>query len=111
VFRERAAPQKAARGGRLVTPPTTSKEFVAFVAERGNDLEAPAIRLAPIIADVLAILREQPACVLARMSGSGSTCFGIFPARSAAVAAARAISELHPTWWVRTTELGADLGR
>jgi 4-diphosphocytidyl-2-C-methyl-D-erythritol kinase len=83
-------------------------EFVAFVTERGNDLEAPAMRLAPIIADVLAILREQPACVLARMSGSGSTCFGIFPTRNAALAAARAVNEVHSMWWVRTTELGVD---
>jgi len=108
VFRELAAPKNAARGGRSPALPTTGMEFVAFVTERGNDLEAPAMRLAPIIADVLAILREQPACVLARMSGSGSTCFGIFPTRNAALAAARAVNEVHSMWWVRTTELGVD---
>lgn len=110
VFRELAAPKKAARGGRAPALPDTGREFVAFVADRGNDLEAPAMRLAPIIADVLATLREQPACVLARMSGSGSTCFGIFPTRNAALAAARAVGDIHPTWWVRTTELGSDRG-
>ncbi len=60
----------------------------------GNDLEAPAIRLCPAIADVLAWLRELPGCLLARMSGSGATCFGLFadaPGRPDAVPAG---------WWV-----------
>jgi 4-diphosphocytidyl-2-C-methyl-D-erythritol kinase len=109
VFSELAAPKKSGRGTRaLPRVPQARKEFVAFLAGGVNDLEAPAIRLAPIIEDVLAILREQPACVLARMSGSGSTCFGVFATRSAATQAARAVSELHPTWWVKTTEFGAD---
>jgi 4-diphosphocytidyl-2-C-methyl-D-erythritol kinase len=109
VFGELAAPKRTGRTMRaLPSLPQARKEFVAFVAAGANDLEAPAIRLAPIIEDVLAILREQPACVLARMSGSGSTCFGVFATRSAATEAARAIVEVHPSWWVKTTELGAD---
>jgi 4-diphosphocytidyl-2-C-methyl-D-erythritol kinase len=108
VFAELAAPRIAARKAWMPPAlPTARKEFVTFVAEGVNDLEVPAIRLAPIIDDVLMLLREQPACVLARMSGSGSTCFGVYATRSAALVGARALSELHPSWWVKTTELGA----
>jgi 4-diphosphocytidyl-2-C-methyl-D-erythritol kinase len=61
-----------------------------------NDLEAPAIRLCPPIAEVLAALRALPGCLLARMSGSGATCFGLFAAPAAAEAAAPA---LPGGWW------------
>ncbi len=110
VFNALSAPQDGGRaGGALPAVPGARKEFISFVAAHRNDLEAPAIRLAPIIDDVLILLREQPGCALARMSGSGSTCFGIFATRSAAVFAARAVADMHPNWWVRTTELGAEL--
>jgi len=94
-----AAPPAVPQGG---------KEFINFVAGLSNDLEAPAIRLAPIVKDVLAVLRDQPACMLARMSGSGSTCFGIFFTHNAAKLAARTLAVRHPAWWVRDTELGMD---
>ena len=61
-----------------------------------NDLEAPALRLCPVIADVLAWLRTQPGCLLARMSGSGATCFGLFAPGEAPLAAARAAPA---GWW------------
>ena len=48
------------------------------IAEGRNDLEGPAIGLQPVIADVLSVLRKLPGCRLARMSGSGATCFGLF---------------------------------
>ncbi|MGE0036309.1 MAG: hypothetical protein AB7S93_11800, partial [Xanthobacteraceae bacterium] len=80
--------------------------FVATVAESSNDLEAPAIKLRPVIADVLSGLRDSVGCRLARMSGSGATCFGLFDSSHAAVAAARALRERHPSWWVRSTMLG-----
>lgn len=112
VFSELAAPRKLARTTREPPAlPDVAKELVTFISARANDLEPPAIRVAPIIEDVLMLLRDQPACVLARMSGSGSTCFGIFATRSAAAMAARTLADLHPTWWVRTTELGAALER
>ena len=66
-----------------------------LVATR-NDLEAPAIGLCPVVAEVLAALQALPACLLARMSGSGATCFGIFPDAAAARAAA---SLLPGAWW------------
>jgi 4-diphosphocytidyl-2-C-methyl-D-erythritol kinase len=80
--------------------------FVAAVAESSNDLEAPAVALQPVIADVLRALREQSGCRLARMSGSGATCFGLFDTSRAAVAAARVLRAGHAAWWVRATMLG-----
>jgi 4-diphosphocytidyl-2-C-methyl-D-erythritol kinase len=70
-----------------------------------NDLEAPAIALQPVIADVLDALRASTACRLARMSGSGATCFGLFDSSRAAILAARSLRTKHPTWWVRATTL------
>src|SRR4051812_45172234 len=71
-----------------------------------NDLEAPAIALQPVIADVLDDLRASAACRLARMSGSGATCFGLFDSGRAATATARNLRTKHPSWWVRATTLG-----
>ena len=81
--------------------------FVAALAKERNDLEAPAIELEPAIADVLAVLQALPDCRLARMSGSGATCFGLFPTNAAAAAAARTLRVGYPQWWVRATVLGS----
>ncbi|WP_240791232.1 4-(cytidine 5'-diphospho)-2-C-methyl-D-erythritol kinase [Roseomonas sp. AR75] len=62
----------------------------------GNDLQDAAIALCPSIAEVLAAIAARPGCLLARMSGSGATCFGIF--RDAATAEAAALT-LPVTWW------------
>nr|WP_294511274.1 4-(cytidine 5'-diphospho)-2-C-methyl-D-erythritol kinase [uncultured Rhodopila sp.] len=64
----------------------------------GNDLEAAALGLAPVIGEALAALAADPACLLARMSGSGATCFGIYA--DADVARAAADSVARPGWWV-----------
>jgi 4-diphosphocytidyl-2-C-methyl-D-erythritol kinase len=80
-------------------------EFMASLAAGRNDLEAPAIKLQPVIANVLAALRAARNCRLARMSGSGATCFGLFDSSRAAMAAARALREKHSAWWVRATVL------
>ena len=83
----------------------TQANVLDWAAKRGNDLEAAALRLAPIIADVQAALRAHPGCHLARLSGSGPTCFGLFETTAAAEAAADAITLRHPDWWVRATSL------
>ncbi len=67
----------------------------------GNDLEVPAIRLRPVVAEVLAALRGTGA-LLARMSGSGATCFGLYPDAIAAATAARA---LPAGWWWHAGQL------
>ncbi len=70
-----------------------------------NDLEAPAKTVAPVIAETLERLKSGEGCRLARMSGSGATVFGLFVDREKARAAADAIREERPAWWVRTTLL------
>ena len=63
-----------------------------------NDLEPAAVTLQPVIGNVLAVLAEIPGCRLARMSGSGATCFGLFDTPDIA---ARATAQIrHPGWWV-----------
>ncbi len=80
-------------------PPTGLDALVERLEATRNDLEAPAIALAPTIADVLARLRALPFCRFARMSGSGATCFGVFAEEAAARAGERAIREAEPRWW------------
>lgn len=77
-----------------------------FLADLRNDLEAPAARLAPVIADVLALLSRQPGCRLARMSGSGATCFALFDDAAAAARAHRSVIDIAPQWWSVPTEIG-----
>jgi 4-diphosphocytidyl-2-C-methyl-D-erythritol kinase len=77
-----------------------------FIARYVNDLEAPAVSLHPVIAQALAALRALDGCRLARMSGSGATCFALFDSGRAAARAARALRERHPKWWIRPTMLG-----
>jgi 4-diphosphocytidyl-2-C-methyl-D-erythritol kinase len=80
--------------------------LLQFLKTQPNDLEAAAFALAPPIADVRAALRAQTGCELARMSGSGATCFGLFSTVSEANAAAKDLSDKHPGWWVRACVLG-----
>jgi len=70
-----------------------------------NDLEAPAIGIAPVVGDVLAVLRAQDGVRLARMSGSGATCFALFRDVAALAAGDRAIAADHPGWWRMATRL------
>lgn len=79
--------------------------LVERLADLRNDLEAPARALAPQIGDALAALDRQPEALLARMSGSGATCFGIFARQQAAREAAAAIAGERPDWWVRAAPL------
>jgi 4-diphosphocytidyl-2-C-methyl-D-erythritol kinase len=71
--------------------------MAAGLAALHNDLERPAIALCPAIADALAALRSTPGCLLARMSGSGATCFALYATAAQAAAAARLCR--HPGWW------------
>jgi 4-diphosphocytidyl-2-C-methyl-D-erythritol kinase len=84
----------------------STRELVQLVAEQRNDLEPPAIALQPSVADVLTALRECPGCLLARMSGSGATCFGLFGSLDEATAAERTVSLSQPKWWVKATTFG-----
>lgn len=81
------------------------RALCAWLHRTRNDLEAPARRAAPVIDDVLSALSRQAGCLLSRMSGSGATCFGIFPDRAMAGAAGEAIAAARPDWWVRPVTL------
>jgi 4-diphosphocytidyl-2-C-methyl-D-erythritol kinase len=101
------APGKWCKNASLPALKVTKREaLLALLAVHGNDLEPAAIAVEPVIAEVAAALRALPGCQLARMSGSGSACFGVFPSERAAQAAARAMAQAHPNWWVRASVLG-----
>ncbi|MGC9271539.1 4-(cytidine 5'-diphospho)-2-C-methyl-D-erythritol kinase [Acidiphilium sp.] len=72
--------------------------MAADLARWSNDLEVPALEIAPVIGTVLAALRSDPACLMARMSGSGATCFGIYADVTEAVAATAVLARTG--WWV-----------
>ncbi|MEZ5885999.1 MAG: 4-(cytidine 5'-diphospho)-2-C-methyl-D-erythritol kinase [Paracoccaceae bacterium] len=76
--------------------------LAAFLSGQRNDLETPARRIAPVIGQVLSALASAPGCRLARMSGSGATCFGLFADAAQADAARAHIAALEPGWWVRS---------
>ncbi|MGH7068993.1 MAG: 4-(cytidine 5'-diphospho)-2-C-methyl-D-erythritol kinase [Acetobacteraceae bacterium] len=71
--------------------------FAACLAELRNDLEVPAITLCPAIRSVLNALGAEEGCLLARMSGSGATCFGLFADATRAERAAARM--MRPGWW------------
>ncbi|HEX3442533.1 MAG TPA: 4-(cytidine 5'-diphospho)-2-C-methyl-D-erythritol kinase [Pseudolabrys sp.] len=79
---------------------------IAYLDKQGNDLTLPAIACAPIIEDVLTALRAWPGVRLARMSGSGSTCFALFRDADEAATAARCLQAERADWWVQATTIG-----
>ena len=110
-----AALAKARVGGAVSAPADPEPDWAAIrssaalfeaVARGRNDLEPVAIGLAPPVADVLAVLRAQAGCRLARMSGSGATCYALFDTRRAAAVAAQQVRAGHPAWWVQATAIG-----
>jgi 4-diphosphocytidyl-2-C-methyl-D-erythritol kinase len=79
--------------------------LAAFLRGQRNDLEAPARALVPVIGQVTAALAAQPGCLLARMSGSGATCYGLFAEEQAALRAAGMLRRAQPGWWVEAAEM------
>lgn len=90
----------------LGSVPRQQEAMLDFLAAHGNDLTEAAVACVPAVADVLAALRGLPGTRLARMSGSGSTCFALFGSAGEAVAAARALQAAHKDWWVSAATLG-----
>ncbi|MDA9398693.1 4-(cytidine 5'-diphospho)-2-C-methyl-D-erythritol kinase [Bradyrhizobium sp. CCBAU 45389] len=80
-------------------------DWVEVLETVANDLEAPALRIEPVIGEVLDALRSSAGVKLARMSGSGATCFAIYGAATDAHAAAEKIRRDHPGWWVHAGTL------
>jgi 4-diphosphocytidyl-2-C-methyl-D-erythritol kinase len=83
------------RGGSL-------DEWVEALAGSSNDLEAPAVRIQPVIGKVIAALNATNGAWLARMSGSGATCFAIYENTAEAQRAAEELRRDHPMWWVHS---------
>ena len=76
------------------------EDWVEVLAASSNDLEAPAMRIQPVITEVIAALNAANGAWLARMSGSGATCFAIYENTAEAGRAAEKIRLDHPAWWV-----------
>jgi 4-diphosphocytidyl-2-C-methyl-D-erythritol kinase len=76
------------------------EDWVEALAASANDLEAPAMRIEPVIGEVLSALNASNGAWLARMSGSGATCFAIYENTAEARRAAEKIKLDHPGWWV-----------
>jgi 4-diphosphocytidyl-2-C-methyl-D-erythritol kinase len=101
VFSKLAAPPLAGEPGALTVPAFDDFDaLIGWLVAHGNDLERPAIALAPVIAEVMAALKATPACRLARMSGSGATCFGLYHDEASARRAETTLRAAQPQWWV-----------
>jgi 4-diphosphocytidyl-2-C-methyl-D-erythritol kinase len=81
-------------------------ELIAGLRDRPNDLEATAERLCPPVAVVREALARLDGALLARMSGSGPTCFALFASAEAAEAGARVLRSAEPRWWIEPAPLG-----
>lgn len=79
--------------------------LITVMRLRGNDLQSAAISVMPEIERVLAVLSRSPSCLIARLSGAGPTCFGLYRTRDDAATAAALISHQNAKWWVRATLL------
>ena len=86
-------------------PASGAERWLDWLQDQRNDLEAPAIAAEPVIADALEELRGMPDCRLARLSGSGATCFALFERGGTPLSAVEAIKARHPKWWVTPTRL------
>ena len=84
----------------------TAHALIEWLHAQRNDLETPAFEIAPAIRVVLDVLRAANGCQIARMSGSGATCFGAFDTEASAEAAERMIGDAYPDWWVALGHLG-----
>jgi 4-diphosphocytidyl-2-C-methyl-D-erythritol kinase len=85
---------------------TRREDLLQFLTRQPNDLEFSAIGLAPVVAEVLHALRGLPGRRLARMSGSGATCFALFSSAAKAIEAGNTLRARYPHWWVRASALG-----
>ncbi|MFO1189422.1 MAG: 4-(cytidine 5'-diphospho)-2-C-methyl-D-erythritol kinase [Alphaproteobacteria bacterium] len=106
VFRRRLGPFGPPGTGGIEPgqkPFASASDLASALMRCRNDLEPAAIALVPAVGVALRHLGAAPGCLLARMSGSGATCFGLFSEPAAARSAAGAIRAAQPGWWVAVT--------
>lgn len=89
----------------LPKPGASAADWIIQLSGGVNDLEAPALRVQSVIGEVLAALRETEGVKLARMSGSGATCFALYDDAASADKAAQGIAQAYPQWWVHAGTL------
>lgn len=89
----------------LPSPLTRPAQLGIWLAETRNDLQPPAVKLVPVIGDIVAQLADTQGCMLARMSGSGATVFGLFGSSGQAHQAAQVMRASHPDHWVAAAPL------
>jgi 4-diphosphocytidyl-2-C-methyl-D-erythritol kinase len=90
---------------RPIYQPADPVSLINALRDCRNDLTEPAVSIAPAIGDVLSAIEAVTGLLLARMSGSGATCFGLFADAAAAQLAAEQIAQTQPAWWVRAGRL------
>ncbi len=83
----------------------TLEVLITYLDGHLNDLEPPARALAPVVGEVLDALAAAHGCRIARLSGSGPTCFGLFGTWDEADAAASTLAHTHPHWWIASARL------
>ena len=103
VFGARRGPFSAP--SRFADAPSDAAALARRLGERRNDLEPAAVELVPAVRTVLAALAESPGCRLARMAGSGATCFGLYDNAVAANVAGAWLAGQEPGWWIQATRL------
>ncbi|MBL4751108.1 MAG: 4-(cytidine 5'-diphospho)-2-C-methyl-D-erythritol kinase [Amylibacter sp.] len=84
---------------------SANQGIYGYLSKQRNDLEVPAKALVKEIEKCLDQIKDEGA-LLARMSGSGATCFGLFKSQKDAQNAARALSDKYPEWWVKACSMG-----
>lgn len=89
----------------LPTPLTRPAQLGLWLSETRNDLQPPAVKLVPVIGEIVAHLAETQGCMLARMSGSGATVFGLFGSSGQAHQAAQVMRAANADHWVAAAPL------
>jgi 4-diphosphocytidyl-2-C-methyl-D-erythritol kinase len=89
----------------LPEPLTRPAQLALWLLETRNDLQPPATKLLPVIGEIVAALAVTQGCILARMSGAGATCFGLFGSAGQAHQAAQVLRAAYPDHWVAAAPL------
>jgi 4-diphosphocytidyl-2-C-methyl-D-erythritol kinase len=103
VYAARSGPFQAP--ARFADAPQDAAALARLLSARGNGLAAAAARIEPAIPAVIDALAAFEDCLLARLCGSGATCYGLFADEGAARAAATQLARAHPGWWVAAARL------